>query len=110
MAATVDKAAGPVTQESVFCTFTQLSALTAGLDENISHGGPSGVKPLRCSVEVSTRPTDGSVLDWFHDSANDSTTNNTARMRFYCTVGGSLAGAVVRIFFYFNQAASGGIG
>lgn len=109
MSHTVDKVAGPYRQAPWDETTTQLSGLTSGSPENVLHGGPSGASAVRVDFVVDTRPTDGSVVGMAWEDANDSTSNNTASLRFYST-SGDLTGAVVKVFFTFRDAASGGIG
>lgn len=91
-------------------TVVDLSTITPDEPVDASHGGPSGVAPVMVSYEVRTRATNGSpVVAVNHESASDSTSNNTARVRVSSIPGGDLSGAVVRVFFHFVAQASGGI-
>jgi hypothetical protein len=91
------------------CNVIQVSTLDAGVDVNQAHTGPSGARAYKVDHTVITKPTDGSDVKFEWDGANDSTTNNTIRIRFDTEAGGSLTGAVVKLFVYFGGVASGGI-
>ena len=90
-------------------TAVDLSTIDPGASLNVSHGGPSGATVYKVSHEVTTLPTSKDVVHVAHVAASDSTTNNTARIVVDTTSGGDLTGAVVRVYFYFREAASGGI-
>jgi hypothetical protein len=109
MAATVDTVARMLTGTPLIISETQLSALTADEPEDIAHGGVAGLAPRKVEMEILTRPTDGSDIRMWHDNDNDNTTNNTCRLRFYTSGGGSLTGAVVRLRFEFAGMKSGGL-
>lgn len=109
MSHTVVKVAGPVSNEGRYTTYTKLSTLTAGSNEDVAHGGHSGTEPEEVRMQVVTAPTDGSPLELEYDKANNDTSNNTARLTFKVPSGGSISGAVVEVYFTFNVAATGGI-
>lgn len=108
MSHTVDK--GPYVRKMTnqVESVVELSALSASQDEDVAHGGPSGATVAEARMELITKPTDGSTFYMEHESAGDSTTNNTAQLRFMSETGGSLTGAKVRVTFVFTEAATGG--
>jgi hypothetical protein len=91
-------------------TVQRRSSLTAGLDENIAHGGPTGVKPYRVWSETVVAPTSNDVVGFYHIEASDSTTNDTVHVRWDTTAGGSLTGTEVELHCMFAATKSGGIG
>lgn len=92
-------------------TAVNLSTIEPGETVDVSHGGPSGVKPAFIVASTTVEATNGSpVLSVEHIRGSDSTTNNTSRLRVKTDDGGDLTGAVVRVLFFFTAAASGGIG
>jgi hypothetical protein len=93
----------------VVCTEIVCSTLDAGLDVDISHGGVSGLAPVRVHHTVTTAPTDNSPVLFEWDKSNNDTTNDTIRVKFDTTDGGSLTGAVVSVFVYWGGIGSGGI-
>lgn len=87
----------------------QVSTLTAGLQVDLAHGGPSGAAPYNVTCSVITPPTDGSDVKFSWDKADNDTTNNEIRVKFDTEVGGDLDGAVVLLYVYFADAASAGL-
>jgi hypothetical protein len=88
----------------------ELSAILAGEPVDVTHSGPSGASVKWMTYEITEMPTSHDVLFVVHDKENDSTTNNTARVTVETQPGGDLTGAIVRCYFWFVDAASGGIG
>ena len=88
-------------------TELSLSTIVAGKSETVSHGGPSGATPLMVLHTVSTRPTDCSVVDFAWTGS--STSGNTVSLTLDTVPGGSLTGAVVKVFCLFSEQASGGV-
>ena len=99
----------PIASTPRIITQTKLKTLVADAIENIAHGGPAGAKVQSVTMEVTTRPTDGSpvLMEW--QEYNDSLTNDTVALKFYTIPGGSLTGAIVRVNCVFGAVASGGI-
>ena len=92
-------------------TAVNLSTIEPGETLDVSHGGPTGVKPEFVLHSVTTEATNGSaVVAVEHIRGSDSTTNDTSRLRVKTEDGGDLTGAVVRVLFFFTASASGGIG
>lgn len=92
-------------------TAVDLTTIEPGETVDVSHGGPSGVKPEFINWSTSVEATNGSpVVSVEHIRGSDNTTNNTARVRVKTETGGDLTGATVRVLFFFTSAASGGIG
>lgn len=94
-------------------TEVQLSALTAGELEDVSHGGPAGVRVQHAHMEILTRPTDGSDIRMERSTADDvlslqTVGSDTIALRFYTEAGGSLTGAIVKVRFEFGALKSGG--
>lgn len=85
-----------------------VSTLEPGATVNVAHGGPTGAEVLMVTHEVTTRPTSRDVVEVSHLRASDSTTNDTAAVAIDTTDVGDLTGAVVRLYFWFVEAASGG--
>jgi hypothetical protein len=90
-------------------TEIDVSAITAGLEEDYSHGGPSGVVVREIRMEVVTPATSGDPIFIARDTDNDSLTNNTCRLKLYTNVGGDLTDAKVKLYFTFEAMKSGGI-
>lgn len=91
-------------------TAVDLSTILPDEPVDVEHAGPSGASCDYITYDVRTRATTGSpVVQVSHEAANDSTTNNTCRIRVSTLPGGDLTGAVVRVFFHFAAAAAGGI-
>ena len=88
-------------------TELSLSTIVAGKSEAVSHGGPTGATPLMVLHTVSTRPTDGSVVDFAWTAS--STSGDTVSVTLDTVPGGSLTGAVVKVYCLFSEQASGGI-
>lgn len=109
MSHTVSKAAGALNMTDRYQTYTRLSALTAGTNENVLHGGHSGTEPEDVRMQVVTPATDGSPIIVSYTRSNNSTSNDTAGLQFDVPTGGSITGAVVDLYFTFNVGASGGI-
>jgi hypothetical protein len=101
-------AAIALSSQPYLVTTVQVSSITAGEDLNLSHGGPSGVRPSFVLWELVERPTSRHAVCVEVDRDNDNTTNNTARVAIDTEVGGDLAGAVVRFIFFFLSQATGG--
>jgi len=88
-------------------TESSLSTLVAGKSESISHNGPSGATPLMVLCTTTTRPTDGSVVDF--SWTGTSTSGNTVSVTLDTVPGGSLTGAAVKVYCLFHEQGSGGI-
>lgn len=92
----------------------QMSVLTSDQSEDVANGSPTtttgvGVSPQLVGWEVITPPTVLCVFQMYRDTANDSTTNNTCRLKFVAEGGGDLTGAVVRVRFQYLNMKVGGI-
>jgi len=88
-------------------TELSLSTIVAGKSESVSHGGPTGATPLMVLHTVSTRATDGSVVDFAWTAT--STSGDTVSVTLDTVPGGSLTGAVVKVYCLFSEQGSGGI-
>lgn len=87
-----------------------LTTINPGESLDVSHGGPSGAPVLFVTHEVYVEATSGDpVVSVEHIGASDSTANDTARIKVKTVAGGDLAGATVRLLFWFSDQASGGI-
>ena len=84
----------------------EMSSLVSDQSEDVTHGGPTGLKVDMVDVEIVIPPTVNSDFVWYHDRDNDSTTSNTVRLTF---IGTDLAGMKVKVRFHFFASASGGI-
>lgn len=82
-----------------------LSSLTSHQNEDVAHGGPSGVAPSFMQYEVQTAATTGHVVALEHIRASDDTSNNTIRLRAKVEDGGDITGAVLRVWVYFLPRA-----
>jgi hypothetical protein len=92
-------------------TEVNLTTVLPGETLDVSHGGPSGVKPEFVLGTVTVEATSGdSISTVEHIRGSDNTTNNTARLRVKAPAGADLTGATVRVLFFFTAQASGGIG
>lgn len=96
----------PITNTPFMITESSLSTLVAGKSEAISHNGPSGATPLLVLHTTTTRPTDGSVVDF--SWTGTSTSGNTVSVTLDTVPGGSLTGAAVKVYCIFIEQASGG--
>ena len=88
-------------------TELSLSTVVAGKSEAVLHNGPSGTTPIMVLHSTTTRPTDGSVVDFSWTSTD--TTNNKVSVTLDTVPGGSLTGAEVKVYCIFLDSASGGI-
>jgi len=84
----------------------EMSSLVSDQSEDVAHNGPTGKKVDKVEVEITTPPTVNSDFTWYHDVANDSTSNNTVRLQF---IGADLGGMKIKVRFHFFASASGGI-
>ena len=87
----------------------ELSTIDPGLAVNVLHAGPTGMNVLKVEHEVVTQPTSKDPVSVSHVRANDSIVNDTCSIVVDTVAGGDLAGAVVRLYFKFQEAAAGGI-
>lgn len=87
----------------------RMSSITGGLAEDVTHGGPSGKNPDKVTYEMVTPPDAPCAFTLYHDTANDSASGGTARVKFLPEGGGDLTGLVVNVHFLFYCSASGGI-
>lgn len=86
----------------------QLSSVVAGQSEDVAHGGPTGKKCSFIEMFVVTPPTAPCTFQLYHDPANDSTANDTARVKIVAEDGGDLAGLVVNLHIHFKHFKTGG--
>lgn len=107
MAATVDfsrvKQAVPMFVQEV-----QLSSIVGGQSEDVAHGGPTGKKVSFVTFEMVAPPTAPCAFTPYHDVDNDSTTNDTCRIKFVAEDGGDLAGLKMKVLFHFKHFKTGG--
>jgi len=96
-----------ITNVPYVITESSLSTLVAGKSESISHNGPSGATPMMVLCTTTTRPTDGSVVDFSWTAT--STSGNTVSVTLDTVAGGSLTGAAVKVYCFFHEQATGGI-
>lgn len=80
-----------------------LSVLQANELEAISVQAENQLVPDRLDFRLTTRPTDGSLLQWVWESSSASA--ETVSVRFMCQAGGSLTGAVGVLTCYYDKAA-----
>ena len=89
-------------------TELQVSAMTSGQTEVLSHGGPSGARPYKTEIDVITAPNSGPITHvWLQSS--DDTSANTSSVKFNVPAAGDITNGVVLIRFYFKDAKSGGL-
>lgn len=69
-----------------------LSGLTANQLETITHTGYDDLAPVSVDFYLTTKPTDGSLLQFVWESS--AATSETVSVRFMTTAGGSLTGAL----------------
>ena len=86
-----------------------MSALVADQGEDVTHGGPTGKNPDYIDYEMVTPPDAACAFTLYHDTANDSASGGTARIKFVPSGGGDLTGMVLNVHFHFYASASGGI-
>jgi len=87
----------------------ELNTLTTDQDEDVAHGGPSGVLPVAVIPVQTAQATSEELVTCSWNKAADSAANNTCRLVFAVENGGSISGAKFRVYFVFLQAASGGV-
>lgn len=87
----------------------QMSALVGDQSEDVAHGGPTGLKANDITFETVTPPTAPCTYSLQRSRDDDSTSNDTSRIKFAVEGGGDLTGAVVKVRFHFYASASGGI-
>lgn len=92
----------------MFIQEVQLSAIVAGQSEDVAHGGPTGKKVSYVTFEMVTPPDAACAFTPYHDADNDSTANDTCRVKFVAEDGGDLAGLVMKCFFHFKHMGTGG--
>ncbi len=80
----------------------ELSAMTSDQQETVTHSGPKAT-PEAIQMQLTTRPTDGSVVGW--EWVSTSVTNGTVTLRVYAEGGGSLDGAVAKFLLTFKDHA-----
>ena len=80
-----------------------LSGLTANALEVITVTAENQLAPSRLDFTITTRPTDGSLLQWVWESS--SAADETVSVRFMCQAGGSLTGAVGVLSCFYREAA-----
>lgn len=80
-----------------------LSGLTANQLEVITVTAENQLLPSRLDFTLTTRPTDGSLLQWVWESSSVSA--ETISVRFMCQAGGSLTGAVGVLSCFYTDAA-----
>lgn len=80
-----------------------LSGLSADQLEAISVTAENQLVPHKLDFRLTTKPTDGSLVQWVWESS--SAANETVSVRFMCQAGGSLTGAVGVLTCYYLQAA-----
>jgi hypothetical protein len=87
------------------------STLTAGLEENVAHGGPTGTgsEPIYVTSTTVVSPTTGDPVLFTWVKAGTSTTNGTVRVKWDTVPGGSLTGAEVELKVQFPCVKGGGI-
>jgi hypothetical protein len=86
-----------------------VSAITAGLEEDYSHGGPDGVTVQKVEMDVTHPAASGDPVFLERHTENDSLTSNTCAIKFSTVAGGDLTGAIVNLRFIFDAMKSGGI-
>ena len=96
----------PISNSPFMITERTLKTIVAGKSEAVAHNGPSGATPLLVLHTTTTRPTDGSVVDF--SWTGTSTSNNTVTIQVDTTPGGSVTGAEVKVYCVFLEQASGG--
>lgn len=69
-----------------------LSGLSANQLEAVTHTGYDALAPQSVEFTLTTKPTDGSLLQYVWESS--STSADTVSVRFMTTAGGSLTGAL----------------
>jgi hypothetical protein len=87
----------------------ELSTIEPGATVAVEHHGPTGINVLYVTHEVTTAPTSRDVVQVNHIRASDSISADTCAMQIDTTDVGDLTGAVVRLYFHFREAASGGL-
>ncbi len=94
-------------------TKCSVSSLTIDTAITLTHGGPLQV-PDRITFEVTTTPTDKSVVNLVRTKASDSAANGTANITFQAADNaggtGSLSGFVADVYCHFDCVKAGGIG
>jgi hypothetical protein len=92
-------------------SLVRIGSLTAGLEENVALGGPTGTgaEPIYCYHTMTKPPTtnDNVKFTWLKDSS--SLTNGTVRVKFDTDPGGDLTGAEVELRVVFPVTKGGGI-
>lgn len=86
----------------------EISTIDPGVTIDVAHGGPSGAECMMVTHEVTTRATSRDVIEVSHLRASDSASGDTVAVAIDTTTGGNLAGAVVRLYLWFVESASGG--
>jgi hypothetical protein len=111
MAYSVVKAPQMLEAHGLPASLVRIGSLTAGLEENIVHSGPTetGAEPIYCYYTVVAPPTsnDPVYFTWLKDDS--SLTNGTVRVKFDTAAGGDLTGAEVELRVVFPVVKGGGI-
>jgi hypothetical protein len=107
-----------VTPRDAVVTKCTLSSLTIDTAVDVSHNGPNGAYADMVTFEITTTPTDKSVVNLVRTKASDTlgsgSTSGTTRVTFQAADNaggtGALTGMVVDVFFHFFGVKAGGIG
>jgi hypothetical protein len=91
------------------CVEQQRTTLTANLEEDIAHAGPSGVAPWGVECFTVVPATTGAALNFEWHKADSNTTNNTIRVKWGADAGADLTGMEVILRVHFPAMKSGGI-
>ena len=86
--------------------YIDLSSIVSDQQEDLSHGGPTGIAPSYITFEIRTPSDPVGHVTCMRDYANDSTSSDTVRVKIVADETSSL---VVRVWFHFEHCASGGI-
>lgn len=84
-----------------------ITSITSDVSIAITHGGPTNFKADKFEYEWVVAPTILCVSQVYHIAASDTTT--TAVIKVVAGLGGDLAGATLRVRFYWYGGTSGGI-